>query len=116
MGNVVLRATDVGAKVVASGIRTVAMDVGTPIVIVLLLRLAPSVIATVFLGLGSTHVATRPFRARGQAKVNLMRVMSVGAGGFNDVNGCTTSGTCQAVPHGIYTIVIISIEGLFVNP
>ena len=116
MCHVILRATDVGAKVVASGIRAVAMDVCTPIVITLLLRFAPSVIPAVFLRLGSPHVTTRPFRARGQTKVNLMRVMSVGAGGFDIVNGCITSGTCQAVSHRIYTIVIISIEGFLVCP
>ena len=56
MGNVVLGAADVRAEVVASIGSTIAMNVCVPIVSLFLLSLAPSVIATVFLGLRGSHV------------------------------------------------------------
>ena len=70
MCHVVFRTTDVRAKVVACGRRTVAMDVCTPVVNLFLLRLAPSVITTVFLGLGSSHVTACPLSTARQAEVN----------------------------------------------
>ena len=81
VGNVVLRAADTRAEVVAGIFGAVAVLVGLPRVLTALHgRLAPGVIAAVVLGLRGINVAASPLRARGKTQVNQVGMVAVGAG------------------------------------
>ena len=56
------------------------MSIGTPVVSVFLLRLAPGVVATMGFRLVGSHVATRPLCAGRQSQVDEMWMVAVGAG------------------------------------
>ena len=80
MCHVIIRTGDIAAEVMAGLLRSIAMDVAAPTVSGFLLRLAPGIVAAVCLRRVGSHIAARPLRAGGQAEVDEVRVVVVGAG------------------------------------
>ena len=58
-----------------------------PVILALRARLTPSIVVAIALRRACPHVAARPLRARGQAEVNHVRVVRVGAGGLAVLQG-----------------------------
>ncbi len=83
VSHVIMRTCDVTANVIIMLITTVLkinMLISFKIVIILLLRLSPGVVAAVALWGGGTDIAARPFRAGGKAEVNHVGMMIIRAG------------------------------------